>query len=129
MGRYGRVPTCPTNFEVGCKCRMCDPNTQARQGSSRGRQQVTSAGFDPGSYGHTFDGKPAKVKKSGGTIHVFYGGAGIADGPGHGHVKATGGVTGENIVLWRLPASEGGRTIVSNSLDEKYGNDLNDYLS
>lgn len=126
MGRYDRAITCPTNFQVGCRCKMCNPRAQG--GSSR-RNQVTSAGYDSGSYGHIFDGKPAKVKKSGGTIHVFYGGEGIADGPGHGHVKATGGPSGENIVLWRLPASEGGRTIVSNSMDEKYGNDLNDYLS
>lgn len=44
-------------------------------------------------------------------------------------MKATGGPMGENIVYWRLPESEGGRVIVSNSWDVMYGNDLNSYLS
>ena len=60
---------------------------------------------------------------------VFYGGSFTPDGPGHGHVKATGGPLGENIVYWRLPYSEGGQVIVSNSWDTMYGNDLRDHLS
>lgn len=76
-----------------------------------------------------FDGKEAKVERSGGTINVYYGGAFTPDGHGHGHVKATGGPLGENIVYWRLPESEGGQVIVSNSWDIMYGNDLSNYLS
>lgn len=76
-----------------------------------------------------FDGKPAVVQRSGGQIHIYYGGQFYPDGPGHGHVKATGGPLGENIVYWRLPASEGGQTIVSNSWDTMYGNDLSSHLS
>ena len=76
-----------------------------------------------------FDGKEAKVERSGGTINVYYGGAFTPDGHDHGHVKATGGPLGENIVYWRLPESEGGQVIVSNSWDTMYGNDLSDYLS
>lgn len=77
----------------------------------------------------TFDGKDAKVERSGGTINVFYGGFLVPDGTGHGHVKATGGPMGENIVYWRLPDDEGGQVIVSNSWDTQYGNDLSDHLS
>lgn len=58
-----------------------------------------------------FDGKEAKVERSAGTIDVYYGGSFTPDGPGHGHVKATGGPLGENIVYWRLPDSEGGQVI------------------
>lgn len=76
-----------------------------------------------------FDGKEAKVERSGGTINVYYGGASTPDGHGHGYVKATGGPPGENIVYWRLPKSEGGQVIVSNSWDIMYGNDLSTYLS
>ena len=76
-----------------------------------------------------FDGQDAKVERSAGTINVYYGGFMSPDGRGHGHVKATGGMLGENIVYWRLPESEGGRVIVSNSFDEKYGNDLSEHLS
>ncbi len=76
-----------------------------------------------------FDGKEAKVERSDGTINVFYGGFFTPDGPGHGHVKATGGPLGENIVYWRLPDSEGGQVIVSNSWDTMYGNDLGNHLS
>ena len=36
---------------------------------------------------------------------------------------------GENIVYWRLPDSEGGQVIVSNSWDTMYGNDLSSHLS
>ena len=76
-----------------------------------------------------FDGKEAKVERSGGTTNVYYGGAFTPDGHGHGHVKATGGPPGENIIYWRLPESEGGQVIVSNSWDIMYGNDLSNYLS
>ena len=39
-----------------------------------------------------FDGKPAKIRRSGGTTEIFYGGAwGNIPGNGHGHVKAQGG--------------------------------------
>ncbi|CAN3702702.1 hypothetical protein MMX123_02732 [Microbacterium sp. MM2322] len=61
---------------------------------------------------------------------MFYGGRfGNVPGDGHGHVKATGGPFGENIVFWRLPESEGGQIIVSNSFDTMYGNDLRNYLT
>lgn len=77
-----------------------------------------------------FDGKEARVERSGGTINVYYGGRwGNVPGDGHGHVKATGGPLGENIVFWRLPESEGGQVIVSNSWDTMYGNDLSNHLS
>lgn len=76
-----------------------------------------------------FDGEDAKVIRTPGEINVYYAGFLTPDGPGHGHVKATGGPEGENIVYWRLPANEGGQVIVSNSWDTKYGNDLNNYLS
>ena len=62
-----------------------------------------------------FDGYPAVVHRSGGQTNVYYGGAFTPDGHGHGHVKATGGPLGENIVYWRLPESEGGQVIVDNS--------------
>ena len=75
-----------------------------------------------------FDGKEAKVERSGGTINVYYGGAFTPDGHGHGHVKATVGPPGENIVYWRLPESKGGQVIVSNSWDIMYGSDLSNYL-
>ena len=40
-----------------------------------------------------FDGKPAKIRRSGGTTEIFYGGAwGNIPGDGHGHVKAQGEV-------------------------------------
>lgn len=56
-----------------------------------------------------FDGKPAKIRRSGGTTEIFYGGAwGNTPGDGHGHVKAQGGSLGDFIVYWRLPESEGG---------------------
>lgn len=77
----------------------------------------------------TFDGQEAKVVRNPGEIQVFYGGFLMPDGDGHGHVRATGGPLGENIVYWRLPASEGGQVIVSNSWDTKYGNDLSNHLS
>lgn len=76
-----------------------------------------------------FDGQDAKVVYSAGTTNVYYGGIGTPDGPGHGHVKATGGPLGENIVYWRLPSSEGGQVIVSNAWDLVNGNDLRDYLT
>lgn len=76
-----------------------------------------------------FDGQEAKVVREPGTTNVYYGGSFTPDGPGHGHVKATGGSLGENIVYWRLPASEGGQVIVSNSWDTMYGNDLSEHLT
>lgn len=76
-----------------------------------------------------FDGKEAKVVRNPGEIQVFYGGFLTPDGNGHGHVRATGGPLGENIVFWRLPESEGGQVIVSNSWDTMYGNDLSNHLS
>ena len=76
-----------------------------------------------------FDGKEAKVIRNPGEIQVFYGGFLTPDGSGHGHVRATGGPLGENIVYWRLPDSEGGQVIVSNSWDIMYGNDLSNHLS
>jgi hypothetical protein len=77
-----------------------------------------------------FQGKEARVDRSAGMINVYYGGlAGNTPGDGHGHVKATGGPFGENIVFWRLPESEGGQIIVSNSWDTMYGNDLSEHLS
>lgn len=76
-----------------------------------------------------FDGKEAKVERSGGTINVYYGGFPVADGHGHGHVKATGGSLGENIVFWRLPDSEGGNVIVDNSFGVPDGNDLSDHMT
>lgn len=76
-----------------------------------------------------FDGKEAVVERSGGTINIYYGGFPTPDGFGHGHVKATGGPLGENIVYWRLPDNEGGQEIVSNSWDIQYGNDLRPHLS
>ena len=56
--------------------------------------------------------QPAIVHRSGGQINVYYGGMFKPDGPGHGHVRVTGGPLGENIVYWRLPESEGGQVIV-----------------
>ena len=77
-----------------------------------------------------FDGEDAKVVRSPGETNVYYGRFVAPDGPGHGHVKATGGPDGENIVYWRrLSVAKGGQVIVSNSWDTKYGNDLNNYLS
>ncbi|TWP16183.1 hypothetical protein EUA75_00550 [TM7 phylum sp. oral taxon 353] len=62
-----------------------------------------------------FDGKPAKIRRSGRTTEIFYGGAwGNIPGDGHGHVKAQGGPLGEFIVYWRLPESEGGATVIDN---------------
>lgn len=76
-----------------------------------------------------FDGKEARVERSGGTINVYYGGSfGNTPGDGHGHVKATGGPMGENIVFWRLPESEGGQVIVSNLWDTMYDNDHSNHL-
>lgn len=76
-----------------------------------------------------FDGYPAVVHRSGGMINVYYGGAFTPDRHGHGHVKATGGPLGENIVYWRLPESEGGQVIVDNSWGTMNGNDLRDHLT
>lgn len=78
-----------------------------------------------------FDGKEAKVVRSPGEIQVYYGGELTPDGYGHGHVRATGGPLGENIVYWRLPKSEGGNEIISNSWDAPFGhgNDLRDHLT
>ena len=76
-----------------------------------------------------FDGKEAKVERSGGTINVYYGGSFYPDGHGHGHVKATGGPLGENIVYWRLPANEGGQVMVDNSWNTMNGNDLRDHMT
>ena len=76
-----------------------------------------------------FDGQPAIVHRSGGQINVYYGGAFTPDGHGHGHVKATGGPLGENIVYWRLSESEGGQAIVDNAWETMNGNDLRDHLT
>ena len=77
-----------------------------------------------------FDGQPAIVHRSGGQINVYYGGRfGNILGDGHGHVRATGGPLGENIVYWRLPESEGGQVIVDNSWGIMNGNDLRDHLT
>lgn len=78
-----------------------------------------------------FDGKPAKVIRNPGEVQVFYGGFLEPDGIGHGHVRATGGSMGENIVYWRLPESEGGREVISNAWDVPFGhgNDLRSHLS
>jgi hypothetical protein cdivTM_09441 len=72
-----------------------------------------------------FDGQPAIVYMSGGQISAYYGGI----GPGHGHVKATGGPLGKNTVYWRLPESKGGQVIVDNSWETMNGNDLRDHLT
>ncbi len=77
----------------------------------------------------SFDRQPAIVHRSGGMINVYYGGAFTPDGHGHGHVKATGGPLGENIVYWRLPESEDGQVIVDNSWGTVNGNDLRDHLT
>lgn len=78
-----------------------------------------------------FDGKPTKVIRNPGETVVYYGGFLAPDGPGHGHVKATGGASGENIVYWRLPEDEGGKEIISNAWDVPFGqgNDLSDHLT
>ena len=76
-----------------------------------------------------FDGQPAIVHRSEGMINVYYSGAFTPDGHGHGHVKATGGPLGKNIVYWRLPESEGGQVIVDNSWGIMNGNDLRDHLT
>jgi hypothetical protein cdivTM_09441 len=62
------------------------------------------------------DGKPAKIRRSGGTTEIFYGGAwGNIPGDGHGYVKAQRGPLGEFIVYWRdFPESEGGATVIDN---------------
>ena len=72
-----------------------------------------------------FDRQPAIVHKPGGRISVYYGGI----GPGHGHVRATGGQLGESIVYWRLPESEGDKGIVDNAWGTMNGNDLRDHLA
>ena len=61
----------------------------------------------------------------------FYYGGRFSNIPGdsHGHVRATGGPFGENIVYWRLPESEGGQVIVDNSWGTMNGNDLRDHLT
>ena len=59
-----------------------------------------------------FDGREAKIYRSGGMINV------------HGHVKATGGPHGENIVFWRLPEDEGGEVIIDNRFTVTNGNDV-----
>lgn len=47
-----------------------------------------------------FDGREAKIYRSGGMINVYYGGRyDNTPNDGHGHVKATGGPHGENIVF------------------------------
>ena len=77
-----------------------------------------------------FDGYPATVHRSGEQINVYYGGRfGNIPGDGHGHVRATGGPLGENIVYWRLPESEGGQVIIDNSWGTMNGNDLRDHLT
>lgn len=46
-----------------------------------------------------FNGKEAKIVRSGDMINVYYGGILKPDGPGYGHVKATDGPFDENIVF------------------------------
>jgi hypothetical protein len=75
-----------------------------------------------------FDGYPATAHRSGGQINVYYGGR-FGNIPGDGHVRATGGPLGENIVYWRLPESEGGQVIVDNAWETMNGNDLRDHLT
>ena len=77
-----------------------------------------------------FDRKEARIQRSGGMVNIYYGGKyGNIPGDGHGHVKATGGPLGENIVYWRLPDSERGAVIVSNEWDVMYGNNLRSHLT
>ena len=77
-----------------------------------------------------FNGQPAIVHRPGGQINVYYGGRfGNIPGDSHGHVRATGGPLGENIVYWRLPESEGGQVIIDNSWGTMNGNDLRDHLT
>jgi len=72
-----------------------------------------------------FDGREAKIYRSGGMINVYYGGRyDNAPNDGHGHVKATGGPHGENIVFWRLPEDEGGEVIIDNRFTVTNGNDV-----
>ena len=48
-----------------------------------------------------FDRKEARIQRSGGMVNIYYGGKyGNIPGDGHGHVKATGGPLGKNIVYW-----------------------------
>ena len=75
-----------------------------------------------------FDGQPAIVHRSEGMINVYYGGR-FGNIPGDGHVRATGGPLGENIVYWRLPESEGSQVIVNNARETMNGNDLRDHLT
>lgn len=58
-----------------------------------------------------FDGLPAKVVVADGIVDVLYGGSFAPDGPGHGHIRKEDRF-GADILYWRLPACEGGRTIV-----------------
>lgn len=58
-----------------------------------------------------FDGLPAKVSRTEGVIDVFYGGALAPNGPGCGHFKTEDKIGG-NVLYWRLPACQGGCTIV-----------------
>lgn len=121
MGRYSnynRVP-CPYDYPRDCNCPTCVSDRGGRVAEATVK----------GASGR-FDGKSARIDRSGGTINVYYGGrSGNVPGDGHGHVKATGGLHGESIVFWRLPESEGGQVIVSNSFDVMYGNDLREHLN
>ncbi len=58
-----------------------------------------------------FDGLPAVAYRREGVIDVFYGGALAPNGPGCGHFK-TEDRFGGDVIYWRLPACQGGRTIV-----------------
>lgn len=88
-------------------------------------QGQTTPTNSPAKKSGEFDGRDATVYLSPGTTNVLYGGRdGNTRGDGHGHVRATGGPTGENIVFWRLPEDEGGQTIVNNSWSITDGNDL-----
>ena len=69
--------------------------------------------------------QPAIVCRSGGQINVYYGGKFKPDGPGHGHVRVTGGPLSENIVYWRvvrLSSTTHGKPTMN-------GNDLRDHLT
>ncbi len=104
MGRYyDRVP-CPYDYPNDCNCRTC---VSDRGGHLAKQERSESRG--------SFDGKEARIIRESGTITVYYGGrSGNTRGDGHGHVKAQGGLSGETIVFWRLPESEGGAVVIDN---------------
>lgn len=103
------------------RCTHVPPSTPSHDSGTRSPKQSSRPTRESGQ----FDGRSAAVYRSPGTTNVLYGGSnGNVPGDGHGHVRATGGPTGENVVFWRLPEDEGGQTIVDNSWDITEGNDL-----